>query len=542
MYRSHVTRWLTVSALGLLLAVFGAQILITPKADALTGSQFRADYIIDDFVFTNNSTMSTTDIQNFLNSKVPNCDRWGTQASTHWNSSAGRYYTRAEWGSLNGQPAPYVCLRDYVENPNTKANNLQGAADPAGGQSAAQLIKSVSDQYHINPQVLLILLQKEQSLVTDDWPWTTQYRSATGYGCPDTAPCASQYYGFYNQISNAAWQFNQYASNPTSYGYRAGRTNYIAYNPSSSCGGSNVTISNQSTANLYIYTPYQPNQAALNNLYGSGDSCSAYGNRNFWRMFNDWFGSTYANDTNVAHPNGTIISDNRYVYVLEDGTKRHIATPAIFDSYGYSWTNVRQATAGDLNLPGGNQIRDLAPGTLANIGDGKVYVNTYINGTLQLQWIPSSTFSALGYNWNDVKDYSSGGVLSTIAPGMYTSNTHPAGTLVVMNGGVYVLDQTSLHHVNPAVFMSWSYNWNRVKNATAADTALPVGAEQPVREGSVALVNGSIYVIAKDANGTYKRPFGPWECFQNRMHYAAWNLINTSPAFLPDRTGGTFTC
>ncbi|MFZ1523014.1 MAG: hypothetical protein WAS94_03260, partial [Candidatus Saccharimonadales bacterium] len=42
-------------------------------------------------------------------------------------------------------------------------------------------------------------------------------------------------------------------------------------------------------------TPYRPNQAALNNLYGTGDGCSAYGNRNFWRFYTDWFGSTRAN-------------------------------------------------------------------------------------------------------------------------------------------------------------------------------------------------------------------------------------------------------
>jgi hypothetical protein len=55
-----------------------------------------------------------------------------------------------------------------------------------------------------------------------------------------------------------------------------------------------VNIQTQATAGLYNYTPYQPNSAALANLSGTGDSCSAYGNRNFWRYFNDWFGSTYA--------------------------------------------------------------------------------------------------------------------------------------------------------------------------------------------------------------------------------------------------------
>ena len=50
-------------------------------------------------------------------------------------------------------------------------------------------------------------------------------------------------------------------------------------------------IQNQATAGLYNYTPYQPNAAALAAGYG-GDACSAYGNRNFWNDFTDWFGPT----------------------------------------------------------------------------------------------------------------------------------------------------------------------------------------------------------------------------------------------------------
>ena len=53
-----------------------------------------------------------------------------------------------------------------------------------------------------------------------------------------------------------------------------------------------VFIQNQATANLYYYTPYQPNAAALRAGYGEGDGCSAYGNRNFYQYFTDWFGAT----------------------------------------------------------------------------------------------------------------------------------------------------------------------------------------------------------------------------------------------------------
>ncbi len=55
---------------------------------------------------------------------------------------------------------------------------------------------------------------------------------------------------------------------------------------------SNVNIVNLATAALYDYTPYQPNAAALAAGYGTGDSCSSYGNRNFYLYFNDWFGTT----------------------------------------------------------------------------------------------------------------------------------------------------------------------------------------------------------------------------------------------------------
>jgi len=141
------------------------------------------------------------------------------------------------------------------------------------------------------------LLQKEQALVTDDWPWPSQYAKATGYACPDSGSCDSQYSGFFNQVYSAARQYRRYVRDATSFSYRMGRDNYIQYNPNTGCGGSNVFLLNGSTAALYNYTPYQPNAAALNNLYGTGDGCSSYGNRNFWRMYNDWFGPTTNDST-----------------------------------------------------------------------------------------------------------------------------------------------------------------------------------------------------------------------------------------------------
>ncbi len=265
------------------------------SASALSGTDFRAGNIIADGVFYDGGDMSLYDIQNFLNSKVPVCDTWGQQ-----QHSSGQ--TRAAYGTSRGNAPPYTCLKDYRQDvPLRQAENGLCTGIGSGYKSAAQIIQEVSISCNINPKVLITLLQKEQSLVTDDWPWTTQYQKATGYGCPDTAPCNEIYYGFFNQVYMAARQYKRYLTSPNSFSYRAGVINNIWYRPDNlgtpqneqnDCGRTGVQVSSYATAGLYNYTPYQPNQAALNNLNGTGDGCSSYGNRDFWKLYSEWFGST----------------------------------------------------------------------------------------------------------------------------------------------------------------------------------------------------------------------------------------------------------
>ncbi len=286
---------LLLSALVFCLSL-GSTALTNPKASALNGSSFNAGHIIDDVIFTNANSMNAQDIQNFLNAKVPTCDSWGTQ------TYAGT--TRAAYSRARNHPLPLVCLKDYYENTSTHANNLtvtdgQAVSPPAGSISAAQIIYNAAQSYNINPQVLLTTMQKEQGLVTDDWPWTNQFTTAMGYGCPDSASCNTSYYGLYNQVTNAARQFRRYLDNPNNYNYTVGN-DFILYSPGGGCSGSTVTIQNAATAALYDYTPYQPNNAALSTVSDSGtgnggDSCSSYGNRNFWWYFNNWFGSSLTN-------------------------------------------------------------------------------------------------------------------------------------------------------------------------------------------------------------------------------------------------------
>jgi hypothetical protein len=281
----------SAKSLLLLAAVATMFQLVTPMyASAANPADFQAGRIIDDQVFFDPNGLSISEIQTFLSSKVPVCDTNGTQPY------AGT--TRAAYGTSRGYPPPYTCLKDYVSQTVPKSADSYCQGYPPAYKTAAELIHGVAQSCGINPRVLIVLLQKEQGLVTDDWPWSIQYRSATGYGCPDTAACDSEYYGFFNQLYHAARQFKRYAALNSEYTYQAYRNNFIQWNPNASCGGSTVYIQNLATSGLYNYTPYRPNQAALNAGYGTGDSCSSYGNRNFWLYYTDWFGNTFSPNYN----------------------------------------------------------------------------------------------------------------------------------------------------------------------------------------------------------------------------------------------------
>ncbi len=260
---------------------------------ALAGSDWKAGRIIDDPQFYQASDLSIGDIQGLLASKVPVCDTNGN-VGPYYDRYGTRWNTRADYGRAVGSPPPYTCLKDYATSFDSRPADSYCQAIAGGTKSAATIIYEVSNACGISAKALIVMLEKEQGLVSDDWPWNIQYRGAMGYGCPDTAPCDAQYYGLFNQVYNAARQFKLYAAHPTEYRYKPFQTNFIYWNPNAGCGGTDVYVENKATAGLYNYTPYQPNTAALNNLYGSGDGCSAYGNRNFWRLYSDWFGSTYS--------------------------------------------------------------------------------------------------------------------------------------------------------------------------------------------------------------------------------------------------------
>lgn len=249
----------------LAVAVIAPLVVTTTSAEparAAVAARFEPGNLISDATMYDGSAMSSQAVQEFLSARVPDCQ--GT------------------------------CLVNLREKTPDMAAGRCASYVGMVSERASDMIAKVGAACGISQKSILVLIEKESSLVSASNPSTSRFRYATGYGCPDTAPCDPAYSGFFYQVYYAARQLVTYSQTASQWNYQAGRTNQIRYHPKVSCGSAPVFIQNKATAGLYIYTPYQPNTAALENIYGVGDDCSSYGNRNFWRIFTDWFGSPTA--------------------------------------------------------------------------------------------------------------------------------------------------------------------------------------------------------------------------------------------------------
>ncbi|MEV8214487.1 cell wall-binding repeat-containing protein [Leifsonia sp. NPDC077715] len=237
-------------------------------------SKFVDGDLVSDAVFFNGTAWSASTVQSLLNTKGASCP-------------------------AGSNP---VCLKSATFTTPSKAAGAACTSAYTGGsgKTAAQIFAGVGAACGINPAVLVALVQKEQGLVSTSAPTQWMYDHATGWNCPDVGadpqcdntPTST---GFFNQVYGAAWQFKQYGADPYfAKRFPVGKVSPIGYNLDASCGTKQVAVQNKATRALYIYTPYTPNAASLASYPGEGDDCSAYGIRNFWMLFNAWYGSSTA--------------------------------------------------------------------------------------------------------------------------------------------------------------------------------------------------------------------------------------------------------
>jgi uncharacterized protein with LGFP repeats len=409
-------------------------------ASALSGSSFDPGFIISDANFFNAAAMTQAQIQVFLDAECP----------TH------------------------NCIDSIKSATTTETSNTECSGGYTGlaSETTAAIIYKVQKLCGISAKVLLVTLQKEQGLITKQNPSTGALRAAMGYGCPDTAPCSTSDLGFFRQIYDAAWQFQEYrltASGSTR--YPIGATSPVLYSPNAACGSRSVKIENAATRGLYIYTPYTPNAAALANLTGVGNSCSSYGNRNFWVYYNDWFGAPAAGAGTQSISNAYDASGDAA------GPLGAIGTPAVCGS---------TATVCSQTYANGIIYWTALTGAWAVYG---VYYQTYMadGGANGVLGVPTSNPTAVtDPNGNGGDQIYTGGVIHTSA----------AGTFVVL--GAIMTEFSAQGWIRGA--LGWP-TANQVCTSVGCSQAFAGGGIYKTTNGKAYTVSGSAIVTELAAKG-----------------------------------------
>lgn len=174
-------------------------------------------------------------------------------------------------------------------------------ADKNGvNKRVSDIIYNAAKEHRINPKYLLVKLQKEQSLITDEDPTQKQLDWATGYGVCDSCslsdPDIQKHKGFGTQVDSAAGIIRWYYDNAALEQWvKKPDQIYII-------DGQTIKPANQATAFLYTYTPH------------------LQGNKNFWELWQSWFGQVW--------PDGSLVksADDPSVYLIEKNKKRKISS------------------------------------------------------------------------------------------------------------------------------------------------------------------------------------------------------------------------
>ncbi|MBU1705122.1 hypothetical protein KKG19_00105, partial [Patescibacteria group bacterium] len=283
-------------------------------------------------------------------------------------------------------------------------------------KTAAEIIWTEAQRYQINPQFILALLQREQSLVQATSPTQKQLDWAMGYAiCDDCSmgdPRLQKYKGFGKQVHWAAQKIREdyltdlEATGTTLTGLGPGRIAVI--------DGRIVIPTNKATSVLYTYTPH------------------LHGNENFVTIWNKWFRKDY--------PTGSLLQNiqDGGIWLIQFGKKRPITSRTAFYSR-YNPNAVIQVPAKDLEAYEKGAPISFPNYSLLKSPNNSVYLLVDDTRRAIVSW---EAFQKIGFNpdeiievtFEDLAGYHEGPVITV-------ESANPQGVLMQnqTTGGVFLI-------------------------------------------------------------------------------------------------------
>ncbi len=383
---------------------------------------FNPNNLIDDKIFSNKNTMTVSQIQKFLE------DRGSILANTS-NSFLELY-------------------REPVNDRATKERLEDPGASKTIPRTAAELIYDAAQSSGINPQVILVTLNKEQSLITGHQNTTGERLQraldfSLGFGCPDTQPCGLNYKGFYQQLFGSVdAEGNRWLgagkSLMTSFNTPGGRGPFFngqtsrvgdVISLSNTLGGyegvmpqQSLVLSNSATAALYRYTPHVYN-----------------GNYNFWRFFKSWFGNpSSGSGGNTNSPTGNLIKSSSRGDVWAVASNNRYKLPVwLAEALNIDLNNAERVTKKVLEGYDDSGMYRVPDNTLISV-DGKYFVFVGNQKRLitenQIQSAGMNSRNAIRISSKEANEYPSGADFVPVVTAPPESVPTPTPSVPTVNG------------------------------------------------------------------------------------------------------------
>ncbi len=474
------------SAIFLVLLMFFAYL---PTAKAIeVDPEFNPANIISDAELLDYDSMQVSDIQSFLNKK---------------NSYLANYRTINAHGTSDKSAAEIIYDATH-QNYDCGGIDLGVSPTEADKKAKCRIITTV------NPKLILVLLQKEQSLIEETSPTQRSLDWATGYGCPDGLSCNPYYKGFGKQINSASLQFLAYVKEQYRYSYKAGQT-YNFTNPYGTISTATmaVTPENKATAALYNYTPHVFN-----------------GNYNFFKLWKKYFPTikTFYPDSTILQAEG-----DKVVWLIENGKKRQFLSWGSFASRFNKGQIVKTSAeilenyekGADIKFPNYSIVKDQNKNIFLLVDNEKRLI------------VDANAFKKIGFNKDEVisadtselGNYQTGAEItasSTYATGAVLQDSKTGARFYVENGQKFpILDKA---------IMTYKFKDRKITKVTSAELARYKTGNQVIFDNGSLLASPSSPTIYMIANGK-KRPFASEDVLL-KMGYNKNNVITVTPQLL----------
>lgn len=442
--------------------------------NTVSASNFDPNNIISDQEMLDASSMTQSDIDLFLR------NQGGYISKNNFTNYAGQTKTAAQ------------IIYDAANNYDCGGTDVSATAPISEKEAKCQKVT-------INPKFLLVLLQKEQSLITDKNPTQSQLDWATGYGCPDGGGCNERWRGFGRQVNSASLQFFDYIKNPNNYGFRAGQT-YTVTNTGRPA--SIVTPANNATAGLYNYTPHVYN-----------------GNFNFYNLWMRYFTFSYPNNTLLQ------VKGEPGVWLIQNGVKRPFLTKGALTSR-YDLNKVIQVNKTVLDkYPKGAPIK-FPQYSLIQSPAGTIYLlvddtKRGIDSTEAFRKIGFNPEEVVSASWEDVNAYSDGLPITA-------TSSYPTGALLQdsVSGGVYYVTEGTKAPLWDRVLLKTKFKWKSITKETPEKLASYKTVEPAIFNDGELLkssISPAVYVI----DNKKKRPITSGKIFEELGY--SWKNVITVP-------------